>query len=107
MSENAIEEVYGLFCNTGNGNEHYWHLGVYYSRDDAYEAWKHYLERGFWIDSIKIKKLQRYQVVIKSWETNEIVETATKEPVSKESAEELERETNKILDHTLYYTEIQ
>ena len=52
--DQKIKFVYGLFSNTGDGNEHYWHLGVCLTEEEAYETWESYLDHGCWIDEIKV-----------------------------------------------------
>ncbi|MEK5060977.1 MULTISPECIES: hypothetical protein [unclassified Paenibacillus] len=47
-----------------------------------------------------------FNVVIKAWKNDEVIETITKEPVSERSAERIERGVNINLNHDEYYTEV-
>lgn len=47
--------VYGLFSNTGDGDEHLWNLGVCLTEEKAYELWENKLDYGAWIGEIEIK----------------------------------------------------
>lgn len=54
MSEKP-KVVYGFFGNTGDGNEHYWHLGVYLTEVEAYEENKDMLNSPvYWIGEIVV-----------------------------------------------------
>ncbi|EOG8705890.1 hypothetical protein ACLJKH_000229 [Bacillus cereus] len=53
MSEKP-EFVYGIISNTGDGNEHLWHLGVCLTEEEAYEKLRQYLHYNSWIGQIKV-----------------------------------------------------
>jgi hypothetical protein len=52
--ENKPKFVYGYFDNSGDGHEHYWHLGVCVTEEEAYEKFKDILNQGGWIGEIEV-----------------------------------------------------
>ncbi|WP_176543167.1 hypothetical protein [Bacillus thuringiensis] len=48
------EFVWGVISNTGDGNEHLWHLGVCLTEDEAYEKLSQHLDSSSWLGQIKV-----------------------------------------------------
>lgn len=52
--EDKPKLVYGLISNTGDGNQHLWHLGVCLTEEEAFEKWENMLDFNCWIGEIKV-----------------------------------------------------
>lgn len=50
--------------------------------------------------------MEQFNVVVKSIETNEVLDTANEKPMTERMAEKFERGFNINLNHSEYYTEI-